>query len=223
MDAAHSRSPLPPHRAGRHRRAPILTASAGLLLAALAAQASGRLPPLPMEPQRFASYAACKAHLQQRHREDSARADARPRPVEAGGSVQTVVSTDGVVEAGRRHARYRVQIGWLGRDSARNAIDGMIQTQYSYEETLLECKGRTLTGETVDGYHSPGYEPVAPEAAPEAAPETRPEAGPQSAPSPGPVPAPSPSLPPNPPPASAPAERPAGAATAGDNAPERRG
>jgi len=152
---------------------------ASLLLSGLAVQASGWMPGPPMEPRGFPSYAACKAHLEQRSQEDRARADPQPRPVQAGGTVQTVVVTDGVLEPGRRHARYKVQIGWAGRGSERDAIDGMIQTQYSYEDTLLECKGRTLTGETASGYHLPGFERIAPEAAP--APASTPAARPADA------------------------------------------
>ena len=164
MDDAPHRLVIPFCRGAWFGRPLAVVPATGLLLASLAAQASGWMPGPPMEPRRFPSYAACKAHLQQRSREDRAQADAQPRPVEAGGSVQTVVTTDGVVEPGRRHARYRVQIGWLGRGSERDAVDGMIQTQYSYEDTTLECKGRTLTGETARGYHSPRFEPIEPKA-----------------------------------------------------------
>lgn len=166
MDAASHRLLSRSRPRAAFRRVPAIALGAGLLLASLSALGSGWMQGPPMEPRRFPSYAACKAHLQQRNREDRAQADARPRPVAAGGTVQTVVTTDGVVEPGRRHARYQVQIGWAGRGSERDAIDGMIQTQYSYENTLLECKGRTLTGETARGYHSPGFERIEPKAPP---------------------------------------------------------
>lgn len=131
----------------------------GLCLIAGAAHASGHMPGFPVQPRNFASYQACKAHLQDMHREDLAGATATPEEIRPGTTRQILVDSQGVVETGREQAKYSSRVGAQIR--SRDEERGYIQSNYSYREKTYECKGSTLSG--VDGgggYYSPGYEKI---------------------------------------------------------------
>ncbi len=129
-----------------------------LLLAAAQASASGRIDPSPIEPQKFPDFAACKRHLQQEYANDQARVASPPQAEPGRAAPERSIHTEGVVQAGRHEARYRVELGYLSRsvDHERK----MLRSQYSYEDKLLTCKRRTLTGEKGRGYHLESYQPI---------------------------------------------------------------
>lgn len=147
---------------GIDARAPARIARAallGLCLIAGAAHASGHMPGFPVPPRSFASYPACKAHLQDMHREDLAGATDTPEEIRPGTTRQILVDSQGVVETGREQAQYASRVGAQIR--SRDEERGYIQNNYSYREKTYECKGPMLSGvDGAAGYYSPGYEKI---------------------------------------------------------------
>ncbi|PRH86813.1 hypothetical protein C5L14_16065 [Labrys okinawensis] len=141
---------------GRRRLAAVLLASLAAGFPAASALASGRLPPLPLPAQHFASFEACLEHLEAVQRADMAGvaegavADGENR------TRQKLVDSEGIVRVGAQTARYRARVGNQFRVTDRQK--GMIETTFSYEETALECQGGELTGNATSGYMLPGIE-----------------------------------------------------------------
>jgi hypothetical protein len=130
------------------------------LLSATAAQGSGRLPPLPIPSQKFADLAACRAHLDQTYRDDLAKADPEPVPID-GGTRQTLIESEGPVGIDTSHVDYAITEGWQIRHPEPDK--GYVQISYSYRTTTMACDGGVLTGTYAQGYNSPSYEhPTAP-------------------------------------------------------------
>ena len=131
-----------------------------LLLAALPASnsiASGHLGPTPIGPYKFRNFAACRTYLEEQHASDVATI--RSMPLRSG-SVESEqsVETKGVVQSGKREARYDVVRGYVSRVIMEDSKS--IRSQYSYTERHFVCKGKTLTGTALQGYHLPTFEPV---------------------------------------------------------------
>lgn len=136
------------------------TLAAALVLAALHASqsiASGHIGPIPTGPQKFRSFAKCKAYLQEQYANDVA-ATKNASAENSNAEPERSLKTDGVVQSSRREARYGVLRSYV----SRMVMDDMktIQSQYSYTESNFVCKGRTLTGTEMQGYHLPTYEPI---------------------------------------------------------------
>lgn len=139
-------------------------AVAGLIiLTAGCAHASGRLPPVPIPPQTFDDFGACRAFLEDSYRQDLAKAEPVPVPIEGGSTRQTLIESEGPVTLDPSHARYEVTEGWQVRHPAPEK--GYVETSYSYRTTTMACADGALTGTYEQGYHSPGYEDL-PQAAP---------------------------------------------------------
>lgn len=128
------------------------------MFAMSAAHASGQLPPTPIEPRSFASFAACRAFLDATFAEDLRKADPKPRAEREGGTRQTLVDSKGVVIVKPGHATYEVEEGWQFRVPLRE--ESLIRTSYSYDRRALACDGRRLTGTSTKGYHSQGFAPL---------------------------------------------------------------
>jgi len=76
--------------------------------------ASGRLPSVPIPPRDFADFAGRRAFLDETHRQDMAKVDPAPTPIE-GGTRQTLVETKGPTSEDASHANYEATEGWQVR------------------------------------------------------------------------------------------------------------
>lgn len=115
------------------------------------------MPPLPMLPRIFKSFAECRSVLDAAYKEDRGRADPVPRKTDSG-STQTLIDSEGPKDVGRQQATYEVIEGWANRTPVPGS--GQIRTNYSYKKTRERCDGDRLTGETSTGYSLEGYEPA---------------------------------------------------------------
>lgn len=131
---------------------------AAAMLSASVAHASGQLPPTPIEPRTFASFAACRAFLDATFADDLRKADPKPLAEQEGGTRQTLVDSKGVVVVNPGHATYEVEEGWQFRVPLPE--ERLIRTSYSYDRRALACDGRRLTGTSTKGYHSQGFAPL---------------------------------------------------------------
>lgn len=121
------------------------------------ALASGQLPPTPIPPRSFISFAECTAFLEKSYEQDRSRAD--PNPVaREDGTAQTLIRSKGPVITDASHATYEVEEGWQFR--RRDEPERRIITSYSYEATRMQCDGGELTGEKIKGYAMNGIEPL---------------------------------------------------------------
>lgn len=140
---------LPLHRAA--------LAGAGLIFLTTAhAHASGRLPPVPIPPQAFHDFGACRAFLDDSYQQDVSKAEPNPVVIEGGSTRQTLIESEGPITLDPSHARYEVTEGWQVRHPAPEK--GYAEISYSYRTTRMTCAGGALTGTYEQGYHSPSYE-----------------------------------------------------------------
>jgi hypothetical protein len=93
----------------------VLAAAASMFLTTVPAYASGRLPPLPITPQAFHDFGACRAFLEDTYRQDTSRADPNPVAIEGGSTRQTLIESKGPITLDPSHARYEVTEGWQVR------------------------------------------------------------------------------------------------------------
>ncbi|RZF59142.1 hypothetical protein EWE75_23330 [Sphingomonas populi] len=121
------------------------------------ALADGEMPPLPMLPRTFKSFAECRAFLDAAYKEDRGRADTAPRKT-GNGTTQTLIQSEGPKTTGPQQAAYDVTEGWANRTPVPGGKQ--IMTNYSYKRTQERCDGPRLTGETSTGYSLEGYEPA---------------------------------------------------------------
>ncbi|MFL9967737.1 hypothetical protein PQR78_02955 [Paraburkholderia agricolaris] len=124
-----------------------------------AAQASGHLPPITLPPSYFGSFEQCRAHLQQVHEDDMNGTQDGDVALDNGGTRRKTVETKGVVMMGETTARYEATVGWATR-TAPDETRGYVETNFSYDHTVLECVGAKLSEVRDSGYYLPGYEPI---------------------------------------------------------------
>ena len=134
-----------------------------MLLAAAPGHASGRLPAVPIAPQAFHDFGACRAFLEDTYRQDTSKAEPNPVAIEGGSTRQTLIKSEGLITLDPLHVRYEVTEGWQVRHPAPEK--GYVEISYSYRTTKMACAGGALTGTYEQGYHSPSYENL-PQASP---------------------------------------------------------
>lgn len=137
------------------RRRLAVSSLAVMGLFSMPAQASGRLPPVPIPPRDFADFAACRAFLDETYQQDLSKADPAPTPIE-GGTRQTLIESKGPVSEDETHANYEATEGWQIRRPAPEA--GYTVISYSYRTTRMACDGGRLTGAYAQGYNLESYE-----------------------------------------------------------------
>jgi len=141
----------------------VLATAASMFLTTVPAHASGRLPPLPITPQAFHDFGACRAFLEDTYRQDISRAEPNPVAIEGGGTRQTLIESKGPITLDPSHASYEVTEGWQVRHPAPEK--SYVEISYSYRTTTMACAGGALTGTYEQGYHSSSYENL-PQASP---------------------------------------------------------
>lgn len=137
------------------RRGFAVSSLAAMGLLAMPAQASGRLPPVPIPPRDFADFATCRAFLDETYQQDLSKADPAPTPIE-GGTRQTLIESKGPVSEDATHASYEVTEGWQIRRPEPEA--GYTVISYSYRTTQMACTGGQLTGTYAQGYNLESHE-----------------------------------------------------------------
>jgi hypothetical protein len=122
------------------------------------ALASGYIQ-MPEQTKVLPSYHACQSALQDTFRTDQAEAGPASRTNEGvTREVSFESATSGVKRLGRGHYIYIGRI-WYAHSSLRTDI-AMIQTAHSWQQTEMECKGRTLTSRPASGYTLSTFVPV---------------------------------------------------------------
>lgn len=123
---------------------------AGCGLFAQAADASGHLPAMPIEPRHFAGIAECRSFLDETYRTDLAKADAAPVPTQ-GGTAQTLIDSKGPLADGPVTATYTVTQRRQFRRVDTTA--GQVTYSFNYETTRMQCEAGALTGTIEKGYY----------------------------------------------------------------------
>ncbi|MCS3470813.1 hypothetical protein M2401_004571 [Pseudomonas sp. JUb42] len=128
-----------------------------LLVGALSlgeAQASAHIWPVDMPPQKFASFSACLAVLQQQDRDDRQNLASSPQRLDSGAIVETNLQGPGLRRTGKHSAEYQATIGWR----TRMKVGDHMEANYTYETRDLRCIKSTLHSRP-----SGGAEPGMPE------------------------------------------------------------
>ena len=139
----------------------IIGVGVGLTGGAMSVQvlASGHLPPMPLPPRDFSGFADCLAYLQHTHDEDMRGTEDGDVALDGGGTRRKVVETKGIVQSKANAARYEAMVGWAIR-GAPDEVRGYIETNFSYDHTVLTCDGPKLSGMRDSGYYLSGYERI---------------------------------------------------------------
>lgn len=124
---------------------------------ALPALASGRLPPMVMPEQIFASHADCVAELHTRHKAALLTVDPAPLPV-PNGTLQHMLDSAGVIEDSATTAhldlRFNIQAKTPMPETQQNRFSN------SYDERSLVCTGPVLSEQSVQGYTLDSFAPM---------------------------------------------------------------
>jgi hypothetical protein len=132
---------------------------AGLaLLLATPAHASG-YSANPEYREKLKNHSLCLARLKEREASDSAAVS--PELTAADGSTKKIVlekKSKGVEASGRQKARYEARL-WYVHGRPRPEIEKM-EYRSSWEESRLECSGRTLITNSARGFAQSSFEPL---------------------------------------------------------------
>jgi hypothetical protein len=132
--------------------------AAALLCSASIAAASGFIAS-PEQQQKMESFGACLAFLENSAAQDSKSEAPLTRDPEGNRRAVTVErKTNGIERSGAVRARYGARI-WYSNGRPRQDLK-QIEYRASWEEHDYECRGRTLTINTSQGYTLESYQPM---------------------------------------------------------------
>jgi hypothetical protein len=122
------------------------------------ALASGYIQ-MPVQTKVLPSYHACQLALQNAFRANQAEAQTDTTTKEGvTRQVSYESATSGVKRLGRGHSIYIGRI-WYAHSSPRTDI-AMVETSHSWQQTEMECNGRTLTLRPASGFTLSTFVPV---------------------------------------------------------------
>jgi hypothetical protein len=122
------------------------------------AHASGYIQ-MPEQTKVFPSYSACRSSLEEAFQAN--QAEARSETTTKDGVTRNVSfesSASGVKRLGRGHSVYIGRI-WYAHATSRPDI-AMTETSHSWQQTNMECKGRTLTLRPANGFTLSTFAPA---------------------------------------------------------------
>jgi hypothetical protein len=117
-------------------------------------QASAHIWPVDMPPEKFSSFNACLAVLEQQDRDDRQDLNSSPKHLDNGAIVETNLQGPGLRRTGKESAEYQATVGWR----TRMKVGDHMEANYTYETRELRCVKSTLHSRP-----SGGAEPAMPE------------------------------------------------------------